>query len=338
MSHPTNTPRRLRASLLLALAATLLLAPLLSAGPATADTDGGVAWTVRTADNDNGTSRPNFTYEVDPGQVITDTMVVTNTGTITLPLTIYAADAFTTMSGNIDLLAADTPSTGAGAWTIPAMTEVTLAPGQTADIDFTIEVPADAAPGDHGAGLITSFTSVDPSQALEVDRRLATRVNLRVAGELVPASSLTVISTDAVSSLNPFAPAALRVTYRLENTGNTRITGSETIAAHTIAGLLGTSRTEPALPEILPRSTIEVVREVPVTSLGWVGGTLTLATEGVGLGAGILEPVTVEISAVAIPWSLYAVIVLLAGGIVAVLLWVRSAQRKRASGPPAAAD
>lgn len=316
----------------------LLVAALAGAVPtaSAASTDGGVAWTVNTVDNEHGENRPNFVFDVDPGDVIVDAMVVTNTGTVPLPLEVYAADAFTTANGNLDILPGGTPSIGAGAWVTPALTALTLAPGERAEVAFTITVPADATPGDHSAGLVTSFISGDSTQALEVDRRLGTRINLRVAGELAPATDVAIVSTEAIPSLNPFAPSTLRLTYRVENVGNTRVTGSEAIAAHTIAGLLGTTQIEPELPEILPRSTIEVEREIPVTSLGWIGGTLTVAPEGVGLGAGSMPPVTVDFGTVAIPWSLLVVLVVVAGITVGVLLWVRRHGRSGSSSPMSA--
>lgn len=324
---PETVPLASRHAVRIAVAASLLFALLLGATPAAADA-GGIAWSVQTADNENGTGRGSFSYDVEPGQVITDTMVVMNTGTVALPLGVYAADAYTTTTGNIDVLAGDTPSVDAGAWLTPTVDSIALGPGESVDIAFTITVPADATPGDHSAALVTSLVSEDASQSLEVDRRLGTRVNLRVAGELVPEAAVEIVATDAIASLNPFAPTTLRLTYRIENTGNTRVTGSERVEAHTIAGLLGTRILGPQLPEILPRSTVEIVRELPLTSLGWVGGTVTVAAEGVGLGAGGIEPATVQFSTIAVPWSMFALILLVAGGTVGVLVWVRRSQRR----------
>lgn len=326
MSRTTSSRIRPAAALL----AALLLVAVGSPPKAVADDAGGVGWSVKTADNEHGTGRANFTYDVEPGDVIDDTMVVANTGTVALPLSVFAADAFTTTSGNIDLVSTGSPSVDAGTWVTPALDTLTLAPGESADIRFTIVVPADAAPGDHPAGLVTSLVGDDPSQVLDVERRLGTRINLRVAGELVPAASVTIVSVDAVPSLNPFAATVLRLSYRVENTGNTRITGSETVAAHTVAGLLGTQQAQPQLPEILPRSSVEIVREIPVTSLGWIGGTLTVAAEGVGLGAGGIAPEAVDFGTVAIPWSLLAVVLIVAAATAAVLVRVRRSVRRRA--------
>ncbi|GGH51384.1 DUF916 domain-containing protein [Microbacterium album] len=314
------TPRtRLRAAALVLLAS--LLVPVSAAAAAGAAPDG-AAWSVQTGD-DNGEGRANFSYAAQPGDVISDTMIVRNTGTIELPLEVYAADAFTTPTGNIDILPAGTPSTGAGAWVSPDVDHLALQPGQEASVAFTIAVPEGARPGDHSAAIVTSLTTQDAEQPLEVDRRLGTRITVRVAGELVPDAAATIVSVDAVPTLNPLEPVVVRVVYRVENTGNTRIAGTEALAVHTVAGLLrATSDAEP-LPEILPGSTVELVREVPAISLGWVGGDVALAVEGVGLGAGALAPVSLEFSAVAVPWSLLAVLLIACAIAAGVLLWIR---------------
>jgi hypothetical protein len=299
-----------------------------SASATATATAGGVAWTVQTADNDQGSGRANFTYDVAPGAVISDAMIVVNTGTESLPLAVYAADAFTASSGEIDVLVDGTPSQGAGTWVAVASPPLTLAPGQSAEVPFTITVPTDARPGDHAAGIVTSLSSTDASSTLSVDRRLGTRINLRVAGELAPAAAVSAVSARYEASWNPFASGRLVVQYALENSGNTRLTGVETIATTGLGG----SRTAPAqIGEIIPGSTVEVVRDVPAFSLGWISGSVSLAPEGVGLGAAALAPVTSDFSVAAVPWSLYALLlVILAGALVTVLLTLRARRRHAA--------
>lgn len=335
--------RRIRSLLALVLAGALAVTGSLTAvaaGPGARSASGAtgtIGWTVETADNDNGVGRGNFTYDVEPGAVISDTMVVVNTGTQALPLAVYAADAFTTSSGDIDVLVDGTPSVGAGTWVAIGTPAVELLPGQQADIAFTISVPADARPGDHAAGIVTSLVTTDASQSLSVDRRLGTRVNLRVAGELSPAAAIADVSTAYTPSWNPFAAGTLTVSYALENPGNTRITGVETLAVAGPLGLFGADTAPAQLREIIPGSVVEVTRELPVMSLGWVGGTLTVTPEGVGLGTGSVAPATVDVGTVALPWSLYALLVLAAAIVAGGLLVLRRARRARLTAAGAAA-
>lgn len=319
----------------LALAGTLVLG--LSTLPlSAAAADGGVAWSVQTADNANGTGRANFSYDVEPGAVVTDTMVVVNTGTEPLPLAVYAADAFTAPSGEIDVLVDGAPSLGAGTWVAVPPTALQLAPGESADVAFTISVPADARPGDHAAGIVTSLTSQDASSTLSVDRRLGTRINLRVAGELTPAAAVTGVTASYEGSWNPFDSGRLIVRYSLENTGNTRLTGLETVTASGLAGVLSTTTPPTQVTEIIPASTIDMEREVPAFSLGWITGTLTIAPAGVGLGTGAVSEVVTDFAIPAVPWSLYGLIALVAGAAVAIALVVRRSMRRRDAGRPAA--
>ncbi len=328
------TTRRTPVFALAALTALLLTTLLLTAAapaPAARAEDGGVAWTVKTADNANGAGRANFTYDVEPGAVISDTMVVVNTGTEPLPLAVYAADAFTASSGEIDVLVDGSPSVGAGTWVQVDTGTLELSPGQSADIPFRISVPADARPGDHSAGIVTSLTSADASASLSVDRRLGTRINLRVAGELTPAAQVGEVQAEYLPSWNPFAPGTVTIRYRLANTGNTRLTGTETVTASGAFGLLDATTAPTQLSEIIPGSVVDVVREVPVLSLGWVHGSTTVTPEGVGLGAAAVDVVAADFEVVAVPWSLYAVIVLIAGVAVASILVVRRVVRASGS-------
>jgi hypothetical protein len=329
--------RRIR-SLFVVPAAVTALAVAASVGaaslavPASAADEGGVAWTVQTADNDNGTGRGSFSYDADPGTSVSDTLLVTNTGTLPLPLAVYAADAFTTPSGDIDLLTDPEASTGAGSWVRVETQELTLEPGARVEVPFTITIPADAAPGDHAAGIVTSLVTQDSSQALSVDRRLGARINIRVSGELAPAAEIGGLRTSYAPSWNPFAPGILTVDYSLNNAGNTRLTGIDTVSAAGPAGLLATATTAQQLREVVPGSALVIRREVPVVSLGWLTGTVEIMPEAVGLGAAPIAPVVAEFSAPAVPWSLLALLVLVAALVVGTLLLVRHRRRRGAAG------
>lgn len=319
----------------IALAATSLTLALLlplGAAPALAATDDGdgppaVAWSVSTVDGEHGTARPNFAYAVDPGDVISDTMQVTNTGSTPLDLTVYAADAFTTPTGQVDLLAGQEVAIDAGAWVTPATEQVLLQPGEQTDIAFTITVPDDASPGDHSAGLLTSYRSGGEGETLSVDRRLGTRITLRVSGELQPAVSLEGVETSYSAGWNPFAPGELVISYEATNTGNTLLAGTDASSTTALFGLVDSSPEPLALPEVIPGSTIEVTRVISVAPWGWLTGSITLYPEAVGYGAQALEPVAVEYSVAAVPWPLLGVIVVIA--LVAALAWWLAARRRR---------
>ncbi|GAA1920306.1 DUF916 domain-containing protein [Microbacterium aoyamense] len=311
------------------LIAAVFTAALLAPGATTAAEAPAVAWTVETVDSANGANRANFSYAVDPGTNLTDTMRVTNTGTTALDLAVYAADAYTTPVGNIDLHTTDQPSIDAGTWVTAETSQLILQPGEQSDIDFTIAVPADAAPGDHSAGLITSFRSATDQATIDVDRRLGTRITVRVSGELAPRVSVTEVQTTYRGSWNPFEPGAVVVSYRLTNAGNTLVTGTDATTAAGL-GLFGASAEPIVLPEVIPGSTVDVVREIPVAPWGWVSGSVVTEPEAIGIGAQGLAAVTHEYGVLAVPWTLLIVLAVIA--LIVVGMWTLRRRRRAASG------
>lgn len=285
--------------------------------------DADVAWAVQTANNDNGTDRPNFAYELEPGAVIHDAMIVTNTGKASLDLSVYAADAFTTPTGNLDILPAGEASTDSGTWITASTSAVKLGPGEQATLEFTITVPKDASPGDHPAGIVTSLAS-DVNATVTVDRRLGARINIRVAGELAPSASIHDVSIAYDGSWNPFAPGTATVTFTLRNTGNTRITALDTTA---IAGPLGVGAvTAPGeqTPEIMPGSSLTLTRTVEATSFGWLSANVSVTPQAVGLGTASLAPLTADVQGAALPWGLLVLIAaLIAAAIVVTIIVIR---------------
>lgn len=335
-SQPAASAPRHRAASARARVAAALLAGLVAvggggipahaAGARAAAVDDAVAWTVETADNAHGEDRPHFEFDVDPGEVVEDVFVVLNTGSAPLELAAYAADAFTTTAGILDLRLADDPVEDSGAWIGLDRTALTLQPGERAEIGIRIEVPDDAAPGDHPAGVVTSLRTHAAGSSLSVDRRLGIRVHLRVAGDLVPAVEVTDVVTSYAGSWNPFDGGVMTVAYTLRNTGNTRVAAIDTIAASGPFGLAALPASPESVPEVLPGSQVRVERTMPgVAALGWIGGSVVVAPSVVGLGATALAPTAADISVVAVPWSLLVAIaaLVIVGGVIAVVVWAR---------------
>ena len=325
--HLLPVPRVVRhvAVLLVAAAAVMI------GGPATAD-DSDATWGVRTAENDQGAGRENFRYEVDPGGTLDDAIVVTNHGDTALDLSIYAADGFTTDSGELDVGTADDGATSVGAWLTLTESHLTVPAGESVEVPFTVSIPDDAVPGDHAGAVVTSLTSPDRSTGISVDRRLGIRVFARVSGELSPALTVQDAQVSYQGTANPFALGSATVTYTVVNTGNTRLSGEQLVR---VAGPFGWFRTDvPAdgLPDLLPGES----RTVRVSVPGVVPAFLLSATAEVeptspvgDTAAAGLEPVTVAMTAAAIPWSQLALLAVIAAGVVGGVLLVRRAGRHR---------
>ncbi|AXX30264.1 DUF916 domain-containing protein [Actinosynnema pretiosum subsp. pretiosum] len=309
--------------------AALLIPPLLLLGPAplaAAQESPSVTWGVRPADNALGKARPNFGYTAAPGAVIADELLVTNHERRALTFRVYAADAFTTSSGQLDLLPAGTPSEHVGTWVAFGQGEVTVQAGQTVPVPFTVSVPASATPGDHSGGVVTSLGVADASSGITVDRRLGSRMHVRVGGALAPSLEVRDLTVDYAGSANPVGPGSAKVSYTVVNTGNTRLTATQSVRVEGPFGWLGADAEAAALPELLPgeSATREAVASVPPS------GRITAAVTLVSMvpGGTVLEPVVGTGDVLAIPWA--AVISLLL--LLCAALGLRARARARRAG------
>ncbi|KAB1656825.1 DUF916 domain-containing protein [Pseudoclavibacter chungangensis] len=321
---PTLIPlreRRVRAALPIALllgAAALSIAPLV---PAQADTADAPAWTVATVDNDLGAGRANFGYEVDPGQSVTDSIRITNVGQGTLDLDVYAADAFTTTDGAIDILPTGETSTDAGSWVVPDVSELVLEPGQSSDVTFTVTVPDNATPGDHSAAIVASLPPGESIDQVQVERRLGLRIDLRVSGALAPTAEIRNLTTSYSSGWNPFGGGEIAISYELVNTGNVRLASIEDLRLAGISGTGGIALIGGEIPELLPGSSVVMSKTVATSAIGPLSGTLTVHTQPVGAGSDLPQTVTAPISLFALPWMLVVLLVIVLLVIAAILFW-----------------
>jgi hypothetical protein len=297
---------------------------------ALADT-GDTTWATRPADNGNGSGRAFFDYALAAGETVTDAIEVENRGDAPLTLQVYAADAFTTGSGTIDLAAGGTTPTDSGGWVTVSQPTVTVAPGRKVAVPFTVTVPAGAEPGDHPAGLVTSLTSGNGSTGVAVERRLGSRLYVRVPGNLAPAAAVDGVSASYAGTVNPVGSGSVEVTYRLTNTGNVRITPGETVQVRGLWGLLTSSGTTAApMPDILPGSTItRTVRVDGVWPLLLAGAAVTVTpTPSTGAVPGLGTPVGASATVWALPWPQLVVVVLVVG---LVLGWSFAVRHRRSA-------
>jgi hypothetical protein len=299
-------------------AVALLLAMLgvvgVGVGPAAADDD--APWTVTTASNSFGSERQNYRYTVNPGGEVDDAVVVANHGTAPLVLAVYGADGFTTGSGRLDLVTKDAKSTGVGAWVRPSRPSVTIQPGKSVEVPFTLTVPDNATPGDHMGGIITSVTRADQA-GTDVERRLAIRIRLRVGGELQPKLSVEGLHVDYSGVANPFAKGDATLTYTIHNTGNAILAARQ---AASLSGPFGRFRVAAARiddsPELLPgdrrKVSVPVHDVTPALRLSGTVNLTPLITDASGSIAS-LDTVDTTTHGWAIPWILFLILCPLAG-------------------------
>lgn len=338
MSQATTLPRLLLSSfaalaLLLGtpVAASAAGAPSAALAAAAPSADTTVTWSVRPADTAQGRDRPNYAYDLPPGGTVGDALYVANRSPTPITLTVYAADGFLTEDGALDILAGGVASTDLGSWVQVETTEVTLDSGASAEVPFTIAVPADASPGDYAAGVVASML-VTAENGTITERRLGSRVHLRVQGDLAPALTVNDVTVDYHGTANPVEAGSATVTYTLTNTGNTRLDPTVDVALGGPFGLASVSAADDA-PELLPGSSLQRTVEVAsVVPLGLLSADVTATSQVVsrtlaGAEPSSLDPLTSTGSAAtaAMPWTALAILAVLA----AFVAWRIVAARRR---------
>ncbi|MFJ3670257.1 WxL protein peptidoglycan domain-containing protein [Streptomyces sp. NPDC090106] len=330
---PSPLPRnRVARALVLALLTALALTlagPTASAHAA----EGEVTWTVRTAANDYGDARSSFTYGVNPGGEVQDAMVVANHGKTALRLAVYASDGFTTDKGQLDLLTRDRKSVGIGAWVHADKASVSIAPGRSAEIPFTVSVPENATPGDYVGGLLTSLRQADDAEGINVDRRLGIRVKLRVSGALNPALAVENPHVGYDGTADPFGRGDATVTYTLHNTGNVVLSGNQEVTVEGPFGMFtADAGTVAAPPELLPgeswKMTVPVRDVAPSGRLTATVTVVPLVTDASGTTTA-RKAVQATAHGWAVPWTLLLLLLVLLAAATAWFLLARRARSRR---------
>ncbi|SCL23452.1 WxL protein peptidoglycan domain-containing protein [Micromonospora aurantiaca (nom. illeg.)] len=341
LTPSTRTPRRrtpgpaarFGAALAAALLAVLLGPPAAGEAaprPAPSADPGAVRWAVQPSGPGGPTGRNYFTYDLAPGDSVTDHVGVTNLGDRPLTFAVYGTDAYTTTDGAFALLPSDRAATDVGAWIGVERRSWTVQPGRRADIPFRLTVPRNATPGDHTGGVIAAVAQdgvTADGQRVRLDQRIAARVYLRVAGEVRPAVTVESVRVGYDTPLNPIGRADLTVTYRIRNSGNVRVGGTGAVVVDGPGGWT-LSRTSPVdLPELLPGAEFTVTERVTgVPPALRLTATVDLAPTTVDTA---LPPVQRTASVWAPPWLLIAA--LAAAG---AWLYLRRRRRRPTSAAP----
>lgn len=221
-----------------------------------------VSWSVGTAAGD-----PNYRYEVTAGDTVTDEFLIANHSSVNLVLGVYASDAFTTESGDTDLLQAGEPSNGVGSWVYPSENTVTVNAGEEVAVPFEIVVPASATAGDHVGGIVTSLVLSEPDadgEQVTIERRLGSRIYVRVSGQAAPSVEFTNLELNYDQTWNPFGGGTLTATYTLNNTGNMVIQGGGQATATPSLGGEATAQLD-EIDELLPGNS--VTRSVAISNV-----------------------------------------------------------------------
>lgn len=342
LSPTTRSRRRFRHTFGALLFAFALALPLVANVPPTRADDAAVApdATIGVATRPAGADgrpdgRTRFEYAADPGQSVTDRVLVGNTGTQRQDFTVYATDAYNATSGEFSLLATADAPTSLGTWVRfddgRDRVQFSLEPQEVRLLAFTIAFPADATPGDHVGGIVASVT--EAGQQVSLDRRVATAVFARVSGELQP--RLTLASFDATYQgewWNPLG-GTLKVLYTVDNPGNVALAANVSMAAVTWFGIPASEVQGGGVPVLLPGNS--ATYEFELTGVGqWgylnPGAKLVPFSDARDAAMQVaVTPVSRDAVVIAVPWMLLIVGALVVG-LVLLLRWRRRRDDARA--------
>ena len=171
--------------------------------------------------------------EATPGNVIRDRIILLNDSEQTV--TYYSSvEKFEAQgeSGTPNFVPADS---GLSTWTeVPE--SVTLAPNESREVTYTIQIPADAEPGGHFAAIFWSTLSpdaVDGGQVL-IGTKSGVLLLVRVAGDFAEEGG--VIEFGPLSGGRIVSTLPTRFYYRFQNDGGDRLRPEGTITIKNIFG------------------------------------------------------------------------------------------------------
>ncbi|BAL93140.1 hypothetical protein AMIS_79200 [Actinoplanes missouriensis 431] len=324
------------------LAAALAVAPILAATPASASPaaaavparaavpalaapgDTGVRWSVQPSSAKGPDGRDFIIRRANPGERITDYVGITNLTTKPQTFSVYGTDAYTTDDGSFALLAAAQQPTDIGSWIGLGAKQYTVPANTRLDVPFSVTIPDNATPGDHAGGVIASIAEeqVDANgQKVLVDRRIAARVYLTVAGATTPSMKIDTVRLEYSQSANPADGGTMTVSYLVRNTGNLRLSGSGAVRVNGPFGWQLARTDAMEIPELLPGGSVTITEKIT-----GVQPAVRLAAEVSVVPASFDEQLTAVSRSTGVwawPWALVALL-----GVALIYLIVRLVRRK----------
>ena len=202
--------------------------------PASTDSPLGFGIRPAQASENDPTSFSYFTHSLEPGDELLDEALVINESDLPVRLQVYVAEANTAINGGTAFGHRNENSNGVAGWVTLDVGEVSLQPGETQIVSFTISVPSDASPGDHVVGLLVEAvptgnetdngaTAEEAPFAVEVVQRVGVAVVINVPGDRVAQLNITDLRLGQQHEQGAVFEVAVH------NTGNVMVNGHGTL-------------------------------------------------------------------------------------------------------------
>jgi hypothetical protein len=327
-----------RTLIALAVLAVLGVAAPAVAAPTPAHAKGRATFGVRPATKGKTDQRTTLSFGMTPGAEVKDQVAVVNESLATYTLQVYATDAINDENGTLTLLSGDKRPTDAGSWiTIGgrgAAGRLTVKPRSYVVVPVTVNVPANASPGDHVAGVVAALVAVSQGQQVNVrlNQRVGLRTFIRVSGDVQPGLAVEKLGVHYSDNWNPIGAGSATVTYRVHNIGNVSLGARQQVS---IDGLLGQTitHTPRTIPLLLPGASLDMSVPfsgvLPEISMSAKVQLTPLVPAG-NLDTGLKSSYSASAHFWAVPWVLIGIIVALLAGALFGWRWLR--KRRTSSG------
>ena len=170
-------------------------------------------------------------YAIEANQVIQDTMLVLNDGTVPYDIIVYAAP----YSVQNDTYSPDytsiKPRSDVYKWVQFSQTKWHLEPGQSVKVPYTLRVPSNVSPGGHYGVLFAETQPSSGPETLSRKKRVGAIVYSSLKGTAVEAGKTSQITLGMLQ----FAPP-LTATISVENSGNVDFVMSERMTVTDVFG------------------------------------------------------------------------------------------------------
>ena len=169
----------------------------------------------------NQLPRSYFIYNLQLDGQIQDYIQVKNTGKDRGSVKLYPVDAFTAQTSGAAFRAYDDPRRDVGAWVSLSSEPLTLNPGESINIPFSLNVPEHVRPGQHYGGIIAeplyqpyvqSAGANHSSVGIHIRSLIILGVSVTLPGETIERLQATGVNYDQQSHYQ-------RVLLQLKNTG-----------------------------------------------------------------------------------------------------------------------
>lgn len=257
-------------------------------------------------------------YEVNPGETISDSFVILNSGQTVYDFITYSSP-YSVSNGSYDAqYDVNAPRSDAYKWVQMNTTQWHAEVRQTTTIPFTLRVPANASPGGHYGIIFAETKAQDDAAGIARKKRIGIVLYVKVKGDIVNEGRVTNIATGWFYSHPP-----VTATVTIEDKGNTDFTAQSKMTVTDLFG--GVKYTGSKDYNVLPGTT----RDVSLTydDPPWFG-LFKVKVEATVMG----NTTTRESFVLVAPYWLFVTL-----GIALLLGVVNVVRRKNAKGPQRAA-